>query len=366
MYQTTLYKIIDKFINKLTINGFKQISYGDEKDLDFERQNNYPLAHLVLPSGKNDEKVTTISFVLIVADKALETGPEYIQYGKDNTIDIQQDLLVRAQTSIKMLDKRYATSYDSIEIGYDLNYDMSFNSFKENLPNLVTGFIFSIEISFPNMYADLICIDEENIEGIPSRPLYFGTFGTAKPWDDLRIEPIARTTGTNAPTFEQYYNSGVTRGVYLYSFDDSSSEKEVFFTMQLPHSWDGGSIYMHVHWVGAVADTTAAPRWGLEYVWKDLGEVFGETIIIYSDGLNYVTGGTEANIVANKHYISKFPEMTTGTTSNDISSIIIGRLFRNSAHPADTYNASGAKCGLLYIDAHYQIARLGSTDEYVA
>jgi len=177
-YQNTFYKIIDKIINKLTLNGFKQISYGDEKDLDFERQNNYPLAHIVFVSGSNDEKTTTLNILLIVADKCDETGNEYIEYGKDNTIDIQQDLLVRAQTTIKMLDKRYSSTYDSIEIGYDLEYDMSFNSFKEDLPNLLTGFIFDINISFPNMFSDLICLNDDDVMGIPSRPMYFGTSGT--------------------------------------------------------------------------------------------------------------------------------------------------------------------------------------------
>lgn len=192
--------------------------------------------------------------------------------------------------------------------------------------------------------------------------------GTAKPWDDLRIEPVARTTGANAPTFEKWYDDagGTSRGVYLYSFDDANagSEKEIFFTMQMPHSWDLGNIEIHVHWVGAVDDTTSAPRWGLEYAWKEIGEVFGDTTTVYSDGSNYVQGGTEADITLGKHYISKFAEITADNTQNTISSILVARLFRDSANAADTYNAAGAKCGLLYIDAHIQMNSLGSTDEY--
>jgi len=179
MYQTTFYKIVDKIINKLKINGFKQVSYGTENDLDLERQNDYPLAHIVFPSGNHDEKTTTVSFVIIVADKCDNTGNEYIEYGKDNTIDIQQDLLTRTQTSIKMLDKRYLSNYDSIEIGYDISYDVGFTTFKEDLPNLLTGFIFNVSISFPNMIADTICMNTDEIEGIPSRPYLFGTSGTS-------------------------------------------------------------------------------------------------------------------------------------------------------------------------------------------
>ncbi len=196
-----------------------------------------------------------------------------------------------------------------------------------------------------------------------------GLTGTV--WDDLRIEPVARTTGANAPTFEKWYDNGnSSRGVYLYSFDDANagSEKEVFFTMQMPHSWNGRRIHLHVHWVGAVNDTSAAPRWGLEYNWKDLGQVFGTTLIIYSDGYNYTASGTEADITAHKHYISKFAALIPGTTADDVSSILIARLFRNSANAEsqnDTYNADGAKCGLLYIDAHYELDSLGSNTEYI-
>ncbi len=190
--------------------------------------------------------------------------------------------------------------------------------------------------------------------------------GTAKPWNDMLIEPSARTTGANAPTFEKWYDdvAGTSRGAYLYSFDDANagSEKEVFFTMQMSHAWDGGDIQFHVHWVGAVDDTTATPRWGLEYTWKEPGGVFGDTTIVYATG-NHLS---DANITANKHYITQFTAISPGSTANDLSSVLIGRLFRDSANVADTYNATGAKVGLLYIDAHYQMARIGSNDEYTA
>lgn len=192
--------------------------------------------------------------------------------------------------------------------------------------------------------------------------------GTATVWDDLRIEPVARTTGANAPTFEKWYDdtAGTSRGVYLYSFDDAAagSEKEVHFTMQMPHAWALTSIYMHVHWVGNNADTTAAPRWGLEYIWQKIGGGFGDTTIVYSDGSNYTGSGTDADIIANKHYISKFAAISPGTSANAISSILIGRLFRNSSDAADTYDVGGNKCGLLYIDAHYEVNTLGSNTEY--
>jgi hypothetical protein len=191
---------------------------------------------------------------------------------------------------------------------------------------------------------------------------------TYQAWDDLRIEPVVRgVAGANTPAFEKWYDdaAGSSRGVWLYSFDDSTSEKEVFFTMQMPHSWDGSPVYLHVHWVGAVDDTTAAPRWGLEYAWQDIGQVFADSTIVYTDGSNYADAGAEANVTANKHYISKFAAIDPTSAANGISSILIGRLFRNSSADTDTYNATGAKCGLLYIDAHYQLDAPGSEQEYI-
>jgi hypothetical protein len=198
--------------------------------------------------------------------------------------------------------------------------------------------------------------------------------GTAKPWDDLRIEPSVRGTGSNNPTFTQFADdtalgdTGTSRGVFLYMFTDESAanEKEVFFTIQMPHGWDGGSIYMHVHWVGTVSDTTAAPRWGLEYAWKEIGATFGATTTVYTDGSNYTGSGTDANVTLGIHYLSKFAAIAPGSTADGLSSILIGRLFRNSSDGGDTYNAASNACGLLYIDCHFQMARLGSTDEYTA
>jgi len=197
--------------------------------------------------------------------------------------------------------------------------------------------------------------------------------GDAKPWDDLRVEPVSRSTGVNVPAFEKWFDdaglaivtaSGTSRGTWLYSFDDvvAESEKELFFNVQYSHAWDGGTAYVHVHWVGSHADTTATPRWGMEYNFKEPGATFGATTTIYAIG-NHVN---DANLVAGKHYITSFAAITPDSTQDGLSSVMTCRIFRNSSNAADTYDVSGNKCGLLYVDAHYQLARIGSNDEYTA
>lgn len=242
--------------------------------------------------------------------------------------------------------------------------------------------------SQPFTGADVAAIDASAYERLVAIRLYTGqtqivwpdwiadvrpwmSFELATRWDDLRVEPTARTSGTNAPSFEQWADdsglggTGTSRGVYLYSFDDAIEvqEKEIFFTMQMPHSWVGTPIHLHVHWLGNADDTTAAPRWGCEYAWQDIGQVFGATNTIYTDGSNYTDVGTDADIVAGKHYIGKFSAITPGSSADNISSILVGRIFRNSSNAADTYDAASNKCGLLYIDAHYENS-IGSATEY--
>ena len=196
--------------------------------------------------------------------------------------------------------------------------------------------------------------------------------GEAMPWEDLRIEPVTRTTGINAPVFEMWIQDagGTSRGVYLYSFADVvvAAEKVVFFTMQLPHTWAQNSIYLHVHWIGTPEDVTnspAAPLWGLEYTWANIGSVYPATQVVYTDvGVNYTESGSDATVTLFKHYISKFSAIAPSASENGVSSVLIGRLWRFSSSASDTYNQAGNKCGLLYIDAHYQMNSLGSNEEY--
>lgn len=191
--------------------------------------------------------------------------------------------------------------------------------------------------------------------------------GTATQWEDLRLEPVVRGTGSNNPVFEQWYTNGSgSVGLFLYSFTDvaAANEKEVWFTMQMPHAWAQTAVYIHVHWVGSIDDTTASPLWGLEYNWAEIGAVFGNSALVYTDGKNYTASGDDADITAHKHYISKFAAITPSASQDGISSILIGRLFRNSSSASDTYDVGTNKCGLLYIDTHYEVNSFGSNTEY--
>jgi hypothetical protein len=156
--------------------------------------------------------------------------------------------------------------------------------------------------------------------------------------------------------------AGTSRGVYLYSFDDvaAGSEKEIFYSVQLPHDWNQGPVAVHVHWVGSAADTTATPRWAIEYTWVEVGGTFGDTTTIYAVG----NTGSDPNVTVGKHYVTDFGMFTPSASQDGLSSIAIARLYRNSSDAADTYNVGGNKCGLLYVDTHYQRNSIGSSTEW--
>ncbi len=175
----------------------------------------------------------------------------------------------------------------------------------------------------------------------------------AEGWDDLRTEPVVRSTGAKAPSFVNWLG-----GLYLYDFNDAAlaSEKEVFFAIQLPHGWkEGSSIEPHVHWTNKTAGTAGqVVRWGLEYSPANIGAVFPATTTIY--GTSIVGGGNIAS--ANSHMLTDMPTVTM--TGKTISNIIACRLFRNSSDAADTYAGTA---GLLYIDWHFVQNSNGSHTE---
>lgn len=175
--------------------------------------------------------------------------------------------------------------------------------------------------------------------------------GNATVWDDLRV-PLStvQTGGILDPDFAQFKDDGAgSEGVFAYLFD-KTLEEEVFFSVQMPHTWrEGTNLKPHVHWCPVDTDTGAVV-WGLEYTWSNIGAVFGNTTIIT---VTKAAGGT-----AYYHYLTAFdPIDATGKTA---SSMLVCRAFRKSADENDTYDNDAA---LLEVDFHYEIDKLGEDVE---
>lgn len=179
-------------------------------------------------------------------------------------------------------------------------------------------------------------------------------------WDDVRVPILSvKLGGSKDPDFAKVFDDGAgSQGVFTYLFD-KSVEEEVYFVLQLPHSWKAGTnIRPHVHWFPAANGAAGQfVRWGLEYTWASIGEVFGATTTIYTDASSATTATIPGDdpLIAGKHYMSLLPEIDA--TGKGWSSMLICRLFRDATDSADTYNNDA---GLLEFDCHTQMDKLGS------
>jgi len=181
--------------------------------------------------------------------------------------------------------------------------------------------------------------------------------GDATVFNDLLV-PVTSTRrgGTKDPNFNILKNNGSgSQGVFTYWFDDST-EEELYFVVQMPHSWkEGSDIFPHVHWVTKTDLGAAKVEWALEYTWVNVGDVFGNTVTISAfDPIPPVVP-----VTAYKHAITDLP--TISSSGYKISSMIMCRVYRNATSVNDTYTS---KAGLLQIDFHYETDAMGSRTEY--
>ncbi len=186
------------------------------------------------------------------------------------------------------------------------------------------------------------------------RPYVIGwIYGAFARFDDLRIEPVARSSGTKSPAFGAFRD-----GLLLYHFDDAvlASQKEVFFTLQLSHAWkEGSTIHPHVHWTPLVAGAAGnVVRWGLEYSKAKIGTAFGASTTIY--GTTIVAGDVTTQY---SHCLTEIDDIDM--TGDTVSTILACRLFRFSSDAADTLAQTA---GLLYVDFHIELDAAGSRTEF--
>ena len=168
--------------------------------------------------------------------------------------------------------------------------------------------------------------------------------GTATVWEDLRV-PVSSVSrlGFSDPDWVNFID-----GVYALAFDGGVTEEEVFFTVQMPHSWkEGTTITPHIHWSPGDIGCEGEVVWNLEYTWANIDSVFGETSTAQATD---ATGSTNL-----KHL---FVDMDTiDGSGKTISSILMCRLYRDPTLGGDTYEEDAL---LLEIDFHYESDTIGS------
>jgi len=178
-------------------------------------------------------------------------------------------------------------------------------------------------------------------------------------WDDMRVPPESvKTGGAKQPEYKQLVNDGgSSQGVNAYFFDDTT-EEEVFFSAQIPHTWiEGTPLKPHVHFTVPTNGVSGQRvKWGFEYTICCVADTFTTTTI--TDSVLLAPG--DADMTSNKHYICPLPDIDmTGCT---VSSMVMCRLFRDATDAADNYPDEAI---LLEFDFHFQNNTPGSRQEYV-
>ena len=110
----------------------------------------------------------------------------------------------------------------------------------------------------------------------------------------------------------------------------------------------GTVLYPHIHWT-VDSDLVGTVRWGFEYtVAKGHQQMaFGETVTVY---VEQTTDGTPF-----KHYVAEVADVDAIPALNiEPDTIILCRVFRDAAHPNDTFDDQVFG---ICLDMHYQVAQ---------
>lgn len=181
-------------------------------------------------------------------------------------------------------------------------------------------------------------------------------------WDDLRVATTStKLEGTKDPDFAKFKDNGAgSQGVFTYWFD-AATEEEVYFAVQIPHSYKYGTdLHPHVHWAPSTnGGAGEVVSWGLEYCFAEIGGTYGNSNIIYGNAHM----PADASLVAFKHYLTEI-DIISGSTIDSISSMIICRLFRNATGAGSSTDSFGNDAALLEFDIHFEIDSPGSKTEY--
>jgi hypothetical protein len=177
--------------------------------------------------------------------------------------------------------------------------------------------------------------------------------GNATVWEDLQIPASsAGAQGGNMPDWAAFRGSTLKTWAFA-DQNSSTNEDELYFTIQLPHSWKEGSpVEPHIHISPENAPGSAREVvWKLEYVWAN-----------YSETYPAVTNTLTATSIISpaddhRHLIASFGNIVPDGTNDKISSVILCRLSRNSGDASDTYTG---RVFLISLDIQFEKDTEGS------
>lgn len=150
-----VYKIFDKLKELAEAQNFKTVTFGTIDEVDLNRQNIYPLFHILMPSASQGDIATTFTINIIAADIVDVSKEIEDSFSGDNTIDILQEILQKLHNIFKGLQLRYKVGDSDEYVGYDIMYNIEYSSFKERFTNLLSGWTVTCMIQVQNI--DNLC-----------------------------------------------------------------------------------------------------------------------------------------------------------------------------------------------------------------
>lgn len=169
--------------------------------------------------------------------------------------------------------------------------------------------------------------------------------GNALGWDDLRVSLTRATTGANQPSLATFRDT-----LQAQSFS-ASAVNEMFFEVQLPHSWAlATEVRPHLHWSPGNSTNAGTVRWVLEYSWANVGSAFPASATLTVD--------QAAAGVAYSHQIASFGALSGAGMA--ASSLMQCRLARIGNATQDTFTGVAFA---LSVDLHAQFRALGGATE---
>lgn len=179
--------------------------------------------------------------------------------------------------------------------------------------------------------------------------------GTSTVWDDLRVDGLMTNGGAGEPVMTNNFKG--VNGMYQRAWQGSSTDDQLFFNVQLPHTWkqNGGGIECHIHtfpWTTpSVSDSVV---WEFSYSWANINGTFPD----------FVTDTTCVHMYGVsqwQHKIVELVNLNTESVGKTLSSVLACRLRRlANSNTHDTYTGA---MGIVSIDFHYEINSLGSDTE---
>ena len=151
-------------------------------------------------------------------------------------------------------------------------------------------------------------------------------------WFDIVSEFYTRG-GPAAPGVSSFIG-----GIYLLEFSDTDT-LEAFANFHIPHAYKPGTmIYPHVHF-SVQSNSAGTVRWGFEYTFARSAASTGQTAFPATTTI-YIDYAVPANS-AYKHFIAEAGEgLGIPGTHIEVDGMVLARVFREPAHPNDTFVGS--------------------------